>query len=77
MLDENHAKCILPDISKPGTMTVEISNNGNDFTHDGLYFTYYDAFNLNADAKIISREGTSTLHVTGFGYANTGSELKC
>ena len=40
-------------------------------------FTYYDAFIIDLKPRIINKKGTTKVHTIGFGYANTGKELKC
>ena len=54
-----------------------INSKWNDYMHDGKNFIYYDTFKINLKPRIVSKKGTTKIHTIGFGYANTGQELKC
>ena len=62
----------MPRISRPGSVPVEVTLNGIDYTHDRINFTYYDAFIVDLKPRIVSKGGTTKVHALGFGYADTG-----
>lgn len=77
LVDSEHMKCRLPQLSRPEMVQVEISLNGIDYTHDHRNYTYYDAFVLDLVPHFGSRAGNTKISVMGFGFADTGDELLC
>lgn len=69
--------CTLPQLSRPETVTVEVSLNGVDFTQDRKTYSYFDAFVLDIDPHYGRKEGGTSISVKGFGFADTGDELLC
>ena len=56
---------------------VEITLNGNDYTHNHIKYSYYDAFVLDFDPHIGPVEGGTIISIKGYGFADTGDELMC
>jgi len=75
--DDKHIICEIPNLSRPEAVEVEITLNGNDYTNDHKFYTYYDAFVLDVVPKFGKREGGTNVSAMGFGFADTGSELEC
>jgi hypothetical protein len=69
--------CRLPQLSRPETVTVEVSLNGVDFTQDHRTYSYFDAFVLDIAPHYGRNEGGTSISVKGFGFADTGDELLC
>ena len=56
---------------------VEITLNGNDYTHNHVQYSYYDAFVLDFDPHIGPVQGGTIVSIKGYGFADTKKELKC
>jgi len=77
-VSETEIQCLAPETKRPDVYPLEISiNDGNDFTHDGKEFAYFDAFVLSLEPDIGPTSGNTNITVTGFGFADTGDNLKC
>jgi hypothetical protein len=75
-LSDKTLKCPVPKLSRPDTVDVEISLNGHDWTHDQVKYSYYDAFVLDIHPKIGRMEGGTEVSILGYGFADTGDELR-
>ena len=69
--------CPIISYSRPEVITIEITMNGKDFTNNGVNYTFFDAFVLSASPRFFTERGGTNVTVHGFGFANTGNELKC
>lgn len=74
--DSSHVLCPIISYSRPEVVAIEVSLNGIDYTNDGVNYTFFDAFVLNADPRFFTEAGGTNVSVLGFGFADTGSEVK-
>lgn len=72
----NKVNCTAPNVNVPSTYDVEISMDGDDFTNNGLKFTYYDPYVLKVVPPMVSSRGGTKIKVYGYGFANSGENLK-
>ncbi len=57
-------------------MPVEITFNGQDYTHENQTYGFFDPFVLDVRPRLISMKGTTRIRLIGYGFVNAGSELK-
>jgi len=76
-ISDEELRCIIPSLSRPDTVPVEVSTNGYDWTQDGVPYSYYDAFVLGIEPRAGKFGGDTDINVHGYGFANTKDELKC
>lgn len=57
-------------------MPVEITFNGQDYTHENQTYGFFDPFVLDVRPRLISMKGTTRVRLIGYGFVNAGSELK-
>jgi len=63
--------------TKPDILPVEVSMNKRDFTNDRVTYGFYDAFVLDIQPRLVSKNGGTKLTIKGFGFVNSGnSEIK-
>jgi len=78
VIDAHQIKCLIPQLSRPEVVEVEISLNDFDYTQDHFTYSYFDAFVLDLSPHMGPRTGGTNITVHGFGFANTGSDkLQC
>lgn len=75
--DTKTVLCPIISYSRPEVITIEITMNGKDYTNNGVNYTFFDAFVLSASPRYFTEKGGTEVKVHGFGFANTGNELKC
>ncbi len=69
--------CTIPRVSKPETYVVELSiNGGDDWTNNGLTYSFYDPYIIKVTPQMISSKGGTKVSLEGFGFANSGENLK-
>lgn len=71
-MDETHIQCAVPKYTKPDILPVEISLDGNEYTNNGVTYGFFDAYLLDVRPRLISKNGGTTLTLTGFGFVNAG-----
>lgn len=69
--------CAVPKLARPETVPVEVSLNGHDYTTSGHTYTFFDAFVLDVQPKIVGHNGGTWISVIGYGFADTGDDLLC
>jgi hypothetical protein len=72
--DETHITCVVPKYTKPDVLEVEISLDGEDFTHNRQTYGFFDAYLLDVQPRLLSKNGGTSIKLSGFGFVNTGSE---
>lgn len=55
-------------------LEVEISLDGNDFTHNHQTYGFFDAYLLDVQPRLLSKNGGTPMKLSGFGFVNTGTE---
>ena len=76
-IEANKIKCNAPNVNIPEEFNIEISiNGGEDYTNNGFTYTYYDPFVLKVEPQMLSEKGNTEVTITGYGFANTGSNMK-
>ena len=81
--DSEHVRCPTPDVSlvalaTADPMTVEISNNNQDFTADAVTYQYDDDVTVSSvDPTYGPATGDVTVTIAGINFQNTGAELMC
>jgi hypothetical protein len=75
--DTKTVLCPIISYSRPEVITIEITMNGKDYTNNQVNYTFFDAFVLSATPRFFTERGGTNVTVHGFGFANTGNELKC
>ena len=75
--DSKTIKCLIPQLSRPEVVEVEITLNDADYTQDHYTYSYFDAFVLDLSPHIGQQTGGTNITMYGFGFANTGDKLKC
>jgi hypothetical protein len=66
-------KCKIPKYTKPDVLRVEITLNGEDFTHDGKTYGYFDPYVLDAVPRLINVDGSTKVQIKGFGFVDSGT----
>lgn len=66
----------MPKYTKPDVLNVEITFNGQDYTHDNNTYGFFDPFVLNVKPRLISTKGTTRVRLYGFGFVNATGDLK-
>lgn len=77
LVSDTKVLCPIISYSRPEVIVVEVSMNGIDFTNNKMKYTYFDAFVLSVDPRYVTEKGGSVVKVLGYGFADTGSSLKC
>lgn len=72
ILDETHIQCAVPKYTKPDILPVEISLDGNEYTNNGVTYGFFDAYLLDVRPRLISKNGGTTLTLSGFGFVYAG-----
>lgn len=73
----NRIECDLPIVNSPDSYIVEISfNDGEEFTNNKHSYTFYRPYVLFVEPQMIPSKGHSKLLIHGYGFANSGSNLK-
>lgn len=70
-VNSTYVRCLIPKYTKPEELTVEVTFNEQDYTNDGKRYGYFDPYVLNAEPRLISVEGTTKVHIKGFGFVNS------
>lgn len=74
---EDRVKVKVPKYTKPDVLPVEVTFNGEDYTHDNNTYGFFDPFILDVIPRLISARGTTRVRLYGFGFVNSStSELK-
>jgi len=73
---DDRIRALVPKYTKPDVLPVEVTFNGQDFTHDNLTYGFFDPYVLDVKPRLISTKGTTRVRLYGFGFVNAGSELK-
>ena len=69
--------CDVPSVSNPDSYNLEASfNNGDDFTNNGLNYTFYDPYVIRVEPQMVSSKGNTTVSIYGYGFADSGKNLK-
>lgn len=66
----------VPKYTKPDVLEVELTFNGQDYTHDNQTYGFFDPFVLDVKPRLISVRGTTRVRLYGFGFVNSNQELK-
>lgn len=67
----------VPKYTKPDVLPVEITFNGQDYTHDNQTYGFFDPYILDVKPRLISAKGTTRVRLYGFGFVNaTSTDLK-
>ena len=73
-LSSTLVQCASPGVSKPGVVTVEISNNGDDFSQDNVFLEYIDPPRVELLSPAIGPPmGETTISVFGSYFSQTQS----
>lgn len=72
----NTLNCIAPNVNIPDVYNVEVSFNGDDYTNNGYNYTFYDPYVIRVVPQMVSSKGGTKLDIYGFGFANSGENLK-
>lgn len=72
----NTVNCSLPGVNMPENYNVEVTFNGDDYTNNGMNYTFYDPYVLKVVPQMVSSKGGTKLDIFGFGFANSGDNLK-
>ena len=72
ILDDTHIQCAVPKYTKPDVLPVEISLDGVEYTHNGVTYGFFDAYLLDVEPRLISKNGGTPLTLSGFGFVNAG-----
>jgi hypothetical protein len=74
---DNEVQCKVPKYTKPDVLPVEVTFNGEDYTHDNFTYGFFDPYILDVQPRLISMKGTTLVRLYGFGFVNsTGTDLK-
>ena len=60
----------------PESYNLEVSFNGDDYTNNHFNYTFYDPYVLKVVPQMVSSKGGTRLNIYGFGFANSGENLK-
>jgi hypothetical protein len=75
--EPNKVNCTVPKVNIPESFNVEVSfNNGEDFTNNGKTYTFYDPYVIKVEPQMISSKGRTKLNIHGYGFADSGENLK-
>jgi hypothetical protein len=67
----------VPKYTKPDVLPVEVTFNGQDYTHDNQTYGFFDPYVLDVKPRLISAKGTTRVRLYGFGFVNaTSQDLK-
>lgn len=72
--DDTHISCPVPKFTKPDVLEVEISVDGNEYTHNHKTYGFFDAYLLDVQPRLVSKLGGTPMKLSGFGFVNTGPE---
>ncbi len=73
----NTIECELPMVNSPDVYTLEISfDDGEEFTHNKLTYTFYKPYVLSIEPQMIPSKGNTKLFIHGYGFADSGYNLK-
>jgi hypothetical protein len=75
-ISPNNVNCTVPRVNIPDSFVVEMTSNGRFFTNNGLTFTFYEPYVIKVTPQMISSKGNTQIRITGFGFADTGDNLK-
>jgi hypothetical protein len=75
-ISDDKVKCTVPKYTKPDVLNVEITFNGQDYTHDNQTYGFFDPYILDVAPRLISTKGTTRVRLIGFGFVNASSDLK-
>jgi len=74
---DDRVRCKVPKYTKPDVLQVELTFNGQDYTHDNQTYGFFDPYVLDVKPRLISTKGTTKVRLYGFGFVNsTGTDLK-
>jgi hypothetical protein len=63
----------VPKYAKPDVLQVEVTFNGEDYTHDNQTYGFFDPYVLDVQPRLISAKGTTRVRLFGFGFVNSSS----
>lgn len=72
IIDDSHISCAVPKYTKPDVLPVEVSLDGIEYTHNGITYGFFDAYLLDVEPRLISKNGGTPLTLSGFGFVNAG-----
>ena len=73
----NKVDCSIPRVNVPESYLVELSfNKGDDWTNNGFTYSFYDPYIIRVVPQMITSKGGTNITITGFGFANSGDNLK-
>ena len=74
---DDRVRAVVPKYTKPDVLPVEVTFNGQDYTHDNNTYGFFDPYILDVRPRLISTKGTTRVRLYGFGFVNASStELK-
>lgn len=72
----NVVNCTAPNVNMPESYNIEVSFNGDDYTNNGYNYTFYDPYVIKVVPQMVSSKGGTKLDIYGFGFADSGENLK-
>lgn len=66
-------RCKIPMYTKPDILPVQVTLNGFDYSNDNVTFGFYDPYVIDAEPRLIARDGTTRVTVKGLGFVNSGA----
>ena len=76
-INDNTVRVAVPKYTKPDVLPVELTFNGQDYTHDNQTYGFFDPYVLDVKPRLIYYKGTTLVRLYGFGFVNaTGTDLK-
>ena len=75
-VSETEIHCDAPKYTRPDVVVVEVSMDDEIYTNDRKEFGVYEAFIWNVKPNMVSRKGNTTIRIHGYGFVDTGEELK-
>jgi hypothetical protein len=63
----------VPKYTKPDVLPVEITLDGVDYTNNGQTYGFFDAYLLDVHPRLLSKNGGTTITLSGFGFVDTGA----
>jgi len=73
----NKVDCTIPRVNIPESYVVELSfDNGENWTNNKFTYSFYDPYVIRVVPPMVTSKGGTPLTITGFGFANSGENLK-
>jgi hypothetical protein len=71
-MNSTYVTCRVPKYTKPDVLRVELTLNDKDWTGDKKSYGFFDPYVLDVQPRLISTDGTTKIHIKGFGFVNSG-----